>query len=70
MPEAARRSCGLPRVPDSPTQADLEVAYQVRGAALVACDVARRLAVQTHDDEHALADKAEARRRPWWKVWN
>ena len=45
MPAEALRSCSLPRVPDGATQADLEAGYQDRGAALVACDAARRLAV-------------------------
>jgi hypothetical protein len=29
-----------------------------RGAQIVACDAARRLAVETHDAEHALEDEA------------
>lgn len=39
---------------------DLRAAF--RGAQVVACDAARRLAVQTHEAEHALEDQmAKAR---------
>lgn len=73
MPPEARRSCQLSRLPADPTQADLEALAQSRGADIVACDAARRLAVQTHDDEHALEARAMAERaartRPWWKLW-
>lgn len=57
-PEAAR-PCAIHRLPERPTQADLEIGYAVRGAQIVACDAARRLAVDTHAAEHAL--EAEAR---------
>lgn len=75
MPAEARRPCSFPTLGGGsfPTQSDLESAYTARGAALVACDGARGLAVQTHDDEHALEAKADAARaaraRPWWKLW-
>jgi hypothetical protein len=58
MPAEATRPCSLYRLPDHPTQADLEIAYAERGAAIVACDAARSLAVQTHEAEHALGDPA------------
>jgi hypothetical protein len=45
-------------LPQAPSQADLEIGYATRGAQLVACDAARRLAVQTHEAEHALEDAA------------
>jgi hypothetical protein len=45
-------------LPPAPTQADLEIGYATRGAQIVACDAARRLAVQTLEAEHALADAA------------
>lgn len=57
IPDAARRPCPLPILPASPTLRDLEDAYVARGAALVSCDVARQLAVDNHDAEHA--DEAE-----------
>jgi hypothetical protein len=41
----------------SPTQADLEVGFATRGAQIVACDAARRLAVQALDAEHELQDR-------------
>jgi uncharacterized lipoprotein YajG len=57
-PAEAARPCSLYILPADPTQADLEVGYVTRGAALVACDAARRLAVQTHEAEHELEAKA------------
>jgi len=48
------------RLPARPTEADLEIGYATRGAQIVACDAARRLAVETHEAEHAL--EAEGRR--------
>lgn len=67
LPAEATRSCRLDRLPDAPTQADLEAAYAARGAALVACDGARALAVETLLAERALqdrwrTDRAERRR--------
>jgi hypothetical protein len=58
MPVEARRPCELHRLPDAATQADLEIGYATRGAQIVACDAARRLAVETLDAEHALEAKA------------
>ena len=57
MPAVADRPCSLYRLPASPNQADLEIGYATRGAALAACDAARALAVQTHAAEHALQDQ-------------
>jgi hypothetical protein len=54
MPSEAARPCSLYLLPTKPTQADLEIGYATRGAQIVACDSARRLAVQTHEAEHAL----------------
>ena len=69
LPPAAVRPCTLDRLPDAPTQGDLEIAYTARGAALVACEAARGLAVETLLAERALQDRwREAqtpRRRPW-----
>jgi len=62
MPAEARRACELHRLPEQPTQADLEVGYATRGAQILACDAARRMAVETHEAEHGLQD--EARRKP------
>lgn len=58
MPAEARRTCELHRLQGDATQADLEVGYATRGALIVACDAARRLAVETHDAEHALEEEA------------
>jgi hypothetical protein len=67
LPDAATRPCRLERLPPTPTQADLEIAYAERGARLVACDAARALAVETLLAERAMQDqwrgKAERRRR-------
>lgn len=62
MPAEARRPCELHRLPSAATSADLEVSYAQRGAAIVACDAARRLAVETLDAEHALEDEARRTR--------
>ena len=59
MPAQARAACDLYRLPDAPTRADLEIGYATRGAQVAACDAARKLAVETHDAEHAL--EAEGR---------
>jgi hypothetical protein len=73
MPEEASRSCALHRLPENPRAADLEVGFAIRGAQIVECNAARRLAVETHDAEHRLeAKQAQARAqaaRPWWMVW-
>lgn len=52
MPATASAPCRLPRLVGQATQADLEAAYVARGAALVACDAARQLAVEIHAGEH------------------
>jgi hypothetical protein len=59
MPAEAARACDLYRLPEAPTQSDLEIGYVRRGAQIVACDAARRLAVQTHAAEHALEAEAD-----------
>ena len=57
LPRAAATPCVLERLPEAPTQADLEVAYVERGARLVACESARALAVETLVAERALQDQ-------------
>jgi hypothetical protein len=64
MPAEAMKSCSLYLLPQNPTQSDLEIGYVSRGAALVACDAARVLAVQTHASEHALEDQVSSKGRP------
>ena len=56
-PAEAARPCSLYLLPKSPTQADLEVGFATRGAQIVACDAARRLAFQTLEAEHELQDR-------------
>ena len=69
LPDAATQPCILPTLPVEPTVADLEAGYMARGAALVVCDGARRLAVDTLTSERVLADEwlelEESRRAGW-----
>lgn len=62
MPLEAKEACSLYRLPPQPTQADLEIGYATRGAQLVACDLKRKLAVTTHEAEHAMEQPAPRRR--------
>lgn len=61
LPETARRPCALATLPAEPTLGDLEAAYAARGAQVVACDGARRLAMETLLAERALQDRQERR---------
>lgn len=70
LPQATIRPCVLDRLPESPTQGDLEVAYVSRGAALLACEAARELAVATLLAERDMQDRwreatVSRRRWPW-----
>lgn len=68
LPQAATTPCMLERLPDSPTRGDLEAAYLSRGAALVACEAARELAVATWLAEREMQDRwreATPHRRRW-----
>jgi hypothetical protein len=62
MPAEAAKACSLYVLPQAPTEADLEIGYATRGAQIVACDAARRLAVQTLEAEHSLEDQLVAGR--------
>lgn len=64
MPETAKAPCALPRLPDLPTQADLEAAFYARGVVIVACDAARQLAVDVHQGEHEDEDAWLSRLAP------
>lgn len=61
LPYAAARPCDLHRLPDQPTLADLEIGYMTRGAQIVSCDAARRLAVETLMVERAAQDAVRPR---------
>ena len=50
-------------------QADLEVSYVARGAALAACETARELAVETLLAERALQDRWREARAPHRRLW-
>jgi hypothetical protein len=71
MPKEALRPCALQRVPDHPTIGDLEGAYEARGAALVACNVARRLAVDTYFAQQKLIEgqQKDRKSRVRWAFW-
>ena len=71
LPTAAITPCVLPVLPEAPSRADLDVAYAERGARLVACEGARRLAVETLLAERAIQDqwRAEIDRRPRLRLW-
>lgn len=62
LPPAATRPCALAVLPVEPTAGDLDAAYVLRGAQIVACDGARRLAVETLMAERAMQDAYEKRR--------
>ena len=57
LAEAATRPCALATLPEPPGLADLEAAYLSRGAQIVACDGARRLAVEALVAERAMQDR-------------
>lgn len=52
--EVATRPFALATLPERPSRADLDAAYAVRGAQIVSCDAARRLAVETLAAEREL----------------
>jgi hypothetical protein len=71
MPQAARQACHLERLPLFPTNEDADNTLIARGVAIITCDGARDLAVQTHDAEHALEDEwlrlQAERQKTWWQ---
>lgn len=71
LPTAATTPCVLPVLPEAPNLADLDVAYADRGGRLLACEGARRLAVETLLAERAIQDqwRAEIDRRPRRRLW-
>jgi len=73
LPPSAATPCVLERLPETPTLADLEVAYIERGVRLVDCDNARVLAVDTLLAERVMQDRwrRETARRPrlWTLPW-
>lgn len=69
MPATATDPCKLDRLPDHPTQSDLETSYAVRGAAIISCDARRALAVDIHAAEHADEDAWLAKVTPRPPLW-
>ena len=61
LPETAARPCDLHRLPDVATLSDLEIGYVTRGAQILACDAARRLAVETLLAERRAQDASRPR---------
>lgn len=57
LPALAEQPCDLPRIPEAATQGDLEATYLLRGAAIVKCDAARQLAIDTFKAERSLIDQ-------------
>ncbi len=57
LPAEATTPCLMVRLPETPTLADLEIAYVERGARLLACENARALAVDTLLAERAVQDR-------------
>lgn len=55
--DAVTRPCDLAVLPETATAADLEAAYVRRGVQILACDAARRLAVETLQAERSLIDE-------------
>jgi len=51
-------------LPAEPTAGDLDAAYVLRGAQIVACDAARRLAVETLLAERTMQDAQYGLKRP------
>lgn len=65
LAEAATRPCALATLPETPSLAELEAAYLLRGAQIVACDGARRLAVDALTSERGMEDRwIAAQKRP------
>ena len=54
-----------------PTEADLEAAYALRGSAVVQCDAARDLAVQTLLSEREIQDRWRETQAPkrWFGIF-
>lgn len=69
LPPAAIEPCRLPVLPSAPTRADLDAAYLERGERLVACELARRLAVETFEAQQTLDARWRDSLRPrrWWR---
>jgi hypothetical protein len=61
LPETASRPCDLHRLPEGATASDLEIGYVTRGSQIVACDAARRLAVETLFAERRAQEAARPR---------
>ena len=71
LPRLATEPCELPTLPDMPTEADFEATYALRGSAVVQCDAARDLAVQTLLSERELQDRWRETQAPkrWFGIF-
>lgn len=70
LPVEATTPCTLDVLPSSPTEADFEAVYALRGQTVALCEGRRDLAVQTHREEHRLIDEwmKAMKPRPWWRL--
>lgn len=66
---ATEKPCLLDVLPPAPTQADLEAAYMARGAAILNCDGARQLALETLLTERRLIDAWLEMQKPRRSFW-
>jgi len=57
LPFEATTPCRLAVLPEAPTRQDMDAAYALRGAQLIACDAARRMAVETLIAEREIQDR-------------
>jgi hypothetical protein len=57
LPVEAVTPCRLAVLPEAPTRQDLETAYALRGTQLLACDMARRMAVEALMAEREMQDR-------------
>lgn len=58
VPETARQSCRMPLLPASPTQGDVDALIVRSGLAIIECDAARQLAVDTLDAQQRAMSAA------------
>lgn len=63
LPVEATTPCRLAILPEAPTRQDLDAAYALRGAQLIACDAARNMAVETLTAEREMQDQMSSNRR-------
>ena len=63
LPDIAREPCTVWTLPETPTQADLDNGYDIRGQQTALCDGKRALAVEAFDAQQRALQPLP---RPWW----